>query len=105
MRRAAGVAVFDLWSRLTMIKPTSDLVGSTVSARITTIEEHGVYLDYLSSEIIVLIVDLSHDPVRHPGALYSVGDVVSVHVTRHIPSMHQYRGSIKDARNAQESGE
>ncbi len=81
-----------------MIKPTSDLVGSTVSARITRIEEYGVYLDYLGSELIVLIADLADDPVRHPGALYSVGDVVSVRITRHIPSMHQYRGSIKDAR-------
>ena len=76
---------------------TTPYIGRTVIARVTSVEVYGVYLDHDNSAIVVLIPDVSYDPVPDLKERYHVGDLVPVRVLSYVEERGLFKGSIRDA--------
>lgn len=72
-------------------------VGETVEAEVTRVENYGLYLQFLTLEIIVLIPDVSYVPIPRLKNLYKPGDRVRVRIVEYVASESLYKGAIKDA--------
>jgi predicted RNA-binding protein with RPS1 domain len=69
---------------------------SKVLARVTRVEEYGVYFEFEGSSIFVLIPDVSYDLVPDLKARYKIGDVVRVRVFRYVEPYKAFKATIKD---------
>jgi predicted RNA-binding protein with RPS1 domain len=70
------------------------LIGKKVRARVSRIERYGMYLVYADSEILVLIPDVSIEPVRDIHDLYRVGDDVEVKIILYAATTGKFRGTL-----------
>lgn len=75
---------------------SADIVGKTIPARVTRVEEYGLYLAHDSQTILVLIVDVSDRPIDDLREEYELGEEVVVRVLRYVDESKLYRGTIKD---------
>ena len=74
----------------------ADIVGKTITAHVTRIEEYGLYLAHGSKTIFVLIVDVSNQPIDDLRKEYKLGEDVVVRVLRYVDEYKLYKGTIKD---------
>lgn len=74
----------------------ADIVGKTVAAHVTRVEEHGLYLAHDSKTILVLIVDVSNQPIDDLRKEYKLGEEMVVRVLRYVDEYKLYKGTIKD---------
>jgi len=73
---------------------SGDIVGKTLTARVVRIEPHGLYLAYEDATILVLIVDVSENPIRDLREAFQSGEEVNVRVLRYIQEYGMYKGSM-----------
>jgi ribosomal protein S1 len=76
---------------------TSESIGKTVVARVTRVEEYGLYLAYESQSLIVLIPDVSYEPIADLKAMFKPGDTVPVRILKYVEEKSMFKGTIKDA--------
>jgi len=72
------------------------MIGERVRATVNRIENYGLYLSFEGAEIIVLIVDISRDPIPDLRERYCVGDEVQVLILEFIEDRSLYKGSMVD---------
>lgn len=65
------------------------------TATIERIENYGLYMRSDDRLIIVLITDISEEPIRSIQALFHIGQTVQVDVERYIPSKGLYKGWMR----------
>jgi len=75
-----------------------NILNTSVTASVTRVTEYGVYLEHQSTEIIVLIIDVSDERIRRLADLFAVGDKVSVYISEYIPQTKQYKGTMKGSK-------
>lgn len=73
------------------------LIGKIVKAKVTRVEAYGLYLAFDEEEAIVLIPDVSCEPVADLAAKYRVGDEVGIRILRYVQDRNLFNATIKDA--------
>ncbi|MCY1067115.1 S1 RNA-binding domain-containing protein [Nannocystis sp. RBIL2] len=71
----------------------ADLIGERVLARVTRVEHYGLYLRHEDIAILVLIPDVSLEPIDLR-ARYRVGDEVEVRIVRYVAEHGLFKGSL-----------
>ena len=66
-------------------------------ARVTRVENYGVYLQFDDLDVLVLIPDVSYERISDLHSMYAVGDAVPVKILRYVSSEGAFKGTIKDA--------
>ena len=72
-----------------------DIIGKTLPARVIRVEPYGLYLEWDSCDIVVLIPDVSDHPVDLENQSRP-GDIVLVRVLRYIDEHQMYKGTLRD---------
>lgn len=72
-------------------------VGTVVDAEVMRVERYGVYLRSSLGEIVVLIPDVSHEPIPELVAVYSAAERVRVRLVEWVEDRKLFKGTIKDA--------
>ena len=70
-----------------------DLIGERVLARVTRVEPYGLSLRHADVAILVLIPEVSREPVDLR-ARYRVGDEVEVRIVRYVGEHELFKGSL-----------
>jgi small subunit ribosomal protein S1 len=70
-------------------------IGSVIEARVARLEPYGAWLKHNGENVLVLIPELSWQPIRHPQQLVAVGDNVRVLVQRYNYKDRVIVGSVK----------
>ena len=69
--------------------------GDAVTATVQRVERFGVFLEHEGEQILVLVPELSWQPLPDPAQRFAVGDQVQVRILRHVPEHRQFIGSIR----------
>lgn len=70
--------------------------GDVVDAVVCRIEQYGAYFKHGNDSILVMIPDISWEPIRHPSAVLAVGDEVRMKILRFNPRDKVYVASIRE---------
>ncbi|ETW97606.1 MAG: hypothetical protein ETSY1_22025 [Candidatus Entotheonella factor] len=73
-------------------------IDDIVSATIVELKPYGMYLKSDSDQILVLLPEISWEPLRDLKQIYSEGDIISVKMLEFIPTEELYKGSIRQLR-------
>jgi predicted RNA-binding protein with RPS1 domain len=76
---------------------TAESIGKTVVARVTRVEEYGLYLTYEGQSVIVLIVDVFPEWIGDLKEKFKPGDTVPVRILKYIEEKSMFKGAIMDA--------
>ncbi len=80
--------------------------GNVVNARVSRVEDYGVWLESRGIRILVLIHEMGLEFVSHPEEYAKIGDLLEVEILRENAEENAYSGRLKkeDDREVAEGG-